>query len=163
MSELTIRQYRPADEDAVWDLHERALRDVGAYDEEFAHLDADLRNVRAAYLDAGGAFIVGTVDDEIVAMGALQPSTAVDHHRSDPDTGVVRRMRVDPDHQRRGYGRRILATLEARSRDREFERLTLDTGVDQEAARGLYEAFGYREVRRESTPAGEMMFYEKRL
>ena len=46
----------------MWDLHERALRDVGAYDEEYAHLDADLRNVESEYLDAGGEFLVGEVE-----------------------------------------------------------------------------------------------------
>ncbi|MFC7140969.1 GNAT family N-acetyltransferase [Halosimplex aquaticum] len=163
MSDLTVRRYEADDEDAVWDLHERALRDVGAYDEEYAHLDADLRRVESAYLDAGGTFLVGELDGALVAMGAVQSATAIDHHESDPAAAVVRRMRVDPDHQRQGYGSEILRELEARAVELGFERLVLDTTPRQQAAIGLYESFGYREVRREETPTGERIVYEKRL
>jgi GNAT superfamily N-acetyltransferase len=177
MSRLHVRQYEPPDADAVWDLHERALRDVGAFDEEYTHLDADLRRIPETYLDAGGAFLVGELDPardpgdaptagstaEIVAIGGLQPATAVDHHKHGPETGVVRRMRVDPDHQRQGYGSTILTELESRATDLGFSRLVLDTTSRQTAATVLYESFGYEETRRETTPAGEMVFYEKRL
>jgi len=37
----------------------------------------------------------------------------------------------------------------------------LDTTPAQESAIALYESFGYDPTRRESTPAGEMIFYEK--
>ncbi|WP_135365104.1 GNAT family N-acetyltransferase [Halosimplex halophilum] len=169
MSDLTVRRYEPDDAEAVWDLHERALRDIGAYDEAYAHLDADLRAVESAYLDAGGEFLVGEIDgtdgsgSEIVAMGALQPSAEVDHHETDPAAAVVRRMRVDPAHQRRGFGSRTLRELEARAKELGFDRLVLDTTPDQESAVALYESFGYAETRRESTPAGEMIFYEREL
>ena len=172
----------------MWDLHERALRDVSAYDEEHAHLDADLRDVESEYLDARGEFLVGEVerseasdrerggttrehgerggeksDDGIVAMGALQLSSAVDHHESDPDAAVVQWMRIDPDHQRRGHGSQVLRVLEARMVDLGFERLVLDTTPRQAAAVALYESFVYAEERRESTPAGEMTVYGKSL
>lgn len=163
VTDLTIRRYEPADTDAVWDLHERALRSVGRFDPEYAHLDADLRSIPDEYLDAGGEFLVGEVDADLVAMGAVQPLSAVDHHETDPDTGVVRRMRVDPDVQRHGYGSQMLGRLESRAADLGFERLALDTMHDQTAAIGLYESFGYVEQRRESTPAGEMHFYAKAL
>ncbi|MFB6139223.1 MAG: GNAT family N-acetyltransferase, partial [Halosimplex sp.] len=143
MSDLTLRRYEPADEDAVWDLHERALRDIGAYDEEYAHPDRNLRNVEPEYLDAGGEFLVGEVDGEIVAMGAVQPTAGVDHHETDPQTAVVRRMHVDPDSQRRGHGAALLRELETPAADLGFERLVLDTTVDQESAIGLYESFDY--------------------
>lgn len=165
MTDLRVRRYEPRDADAVWDLHERALRDVGAFDEEYAHLDADLRRVPEAYLDAGGEFLVGdrVPDGSVVAMGALQPATAVDHHEDehDPDAGVVRRMRVDPAHQREGYGSAILTELETRAPDLGFNRLVLDTTPRQTAAMALYESFGYEETHRETMPAGEMVFYEK--
>ncbi|WP_123535676.1 GNAT family N-acetyltransferase [Halosimplex salinum] len=171
MADLQIRRYEPGDEDAVWDLHERALRDVGAYDEAYAHLDADLRAVESEYLDAGGEFLVGEVerrdasgtDSGLVAMGAIKPSPDVDHHESDPDTVVVRRMRVDPEQQRRGFGSAILGELETRAADLGFDRLVLDTTPDQMSAIALYESFGYSEVRRESTPAGERIVFEKHL
>lgn len=140
-----------------------ALRDVGRYHQEFAHLDADLQAVEAEFLDSGGEFLVGEIDSDIVAMGAVQPSTAVDRHEAGPDTGVIRRMRVDPNHQRQGYGSRILSELESRAAALGFDRLVLDTMADQTAAIGLYESFGYEEQRRESTPAGERRIFAKAL
>lgn len=163
MSDLTIRRYRPADADALWDLHERALRHAGVYDEEYAHLDADLRNVTGEYLEAGGEFIIGEHEGELVAMGALQPASAVDHHEGDEATGVVRRMRVEPDLHRRGYATAILERLEARADELGWDRLVLDTTEHQEAARAFYEAHGYEVVRSRETPVGEMFFYEKSL
>jgi len=72
-------------------------------------------------------------------------------------------MRVDPDHQRQGYGSTILTELETRGVDLGFERFVLDTTPRQTAAMALYESFGYEEIRREATPADEMVFYEKFL
>ena len=163
VSDLAIREYEPADADAVWNLHERALRDAGAFDEEFTHLDDDLRAITDEYLHSDGAFLVGERDGRLVAMGAVQPSDAVDHHHSDPNTGVLRRMRFDPAHQRRGYGSQILTALERRARELGFDRLVLDTTPRQTAAIALYESFDYAEQRRESTPAGEQIIYAKPL
>ncbi len=72
-------------------------------------------------------------------------------------------MRVDPDYQRQGFGSTLLAALEACAPELGFDRLVLDTTPRQAAAMTLYESFGYEETRRESTPACEMVFYEKYL
>lgn len=174
MTAFHIRRYEPRDADAVWDLHVRALSAAGAYDEEFAHLDADLRRIESAYLEAGGEFLVGEYEDEdeLVAMGAFQP------HDEAGDTAVLRRMRVSPDHHRRGFGTAILRELEARARDDGFERVVLDTTPRQEAAVAFYETHGYDLWRRETVEMGgedagsgdaggkkelEMLFYEKWL
>lgn len=159
MDDFHLRRYELGDADAVWDIHERARRDVGAYHEEYVHLSADLRQIPEVSLDAGGEFLVGELGATVVAMGALQPVGDVDHHDGSDGTGVVRRMRVDPDHQRRGYDSTILDALEARAVDLGFDRLVLDTTPRQEAARALYEGFGYREVERWPTQIGEMILY----
>ena len=164
MADLTLRQYTPDDAAAVWDLHERALREAGAYDDEYAHLDADLQNVAAEYLDTGGEFLVGERDGELVAMGALQPSRVVDHHETRNGTAVVRRVRVDPEYHRQGYGSKVLERLQERARGLDFDRLVLDTTSEQEAAIGLFEAYNFEEVERLETEEGlEVRFYEKWL
>lgn len=163
MSDLTLRRYEPGDAEAVWDLHERALRAAGAYHEEFAYRDADVRNVEEEYLEPGGEFVVGERDGEVVAMGALQPASEVAYHDGGAATAVVRRMRVEPTLQRRGYGTQVLAYLEERAADLGFERLVLDATDEQAAAMAFYERHGYEETDRESIPVGEMVFYEKVL
>ena len=168
--DLSVRRYRPADRTRVQDLHETAMRDVGAYIEEEA--DEDLENVTEAFLERGGEFLVGEVDDRIVAMGAFRPLED-DHHIGPfvddlPSSAVVlSRMRVDPAYQRRGYGQQLYDELEARARNRGVAEIVLDTMARQTAARGLYESNGFEEVCRERIEAFddpfELLVYRKSL
>lgn len=116
-------------------------------------LDADLDAIEETYLEAGGEFLVGEVAGEIVAMGAFEPV--------DEETVEITRMRVDPAHQRRGYGQRVLDALEAEARDRGYTAFELDTLARQDAARALYEANGYRETDRLTIGEYEVLFYRK--
>lgn len=149
---LSVRRYRPADRARVRDLHEAAMRDVGAYVEDGP--DDDLESIPETFLERGGEFLLGEVDGRIVAMGAFRPLEE-DHYLAHflderPESAVVvTRMRVDPAHQRRGYGQRLYDDLEARARARGYAEIVLDTTATQTAARGLYEANGFEEVRRE--------------
>ena len=84
---------------------------------------------------------MGIIDGRIVAMGALKRLT---------DTrGEICRMRVHPNFQRRGLGRRMLSILEERARELGFRTLTLDTTVGQVAAMGMYRKARYEEVARD--------------
>ena len=151
---MKIRQYQPADHDAVWELHNLGLNQMGA------HLgngswDDDLHRIPDDYVNGGGEFLVGTVGGRIVAMGALKKRT---------DTiGEIRRMRVHPDYQRRGYGQAVLSALEQRARELGFADLRLDTTTRQVPAQELYEKNGYREKERGRVGPFEVIFYEKRL
>lgn len=142
---LTVRRYRPADVAAVWAVHERALRASGLEFVEDAPVDADLTAIRARYLDRDGEFLVGLADDRIVAIGGFRPR--------DDETVEIRRMRVHPDHQRRGFGRRLLTALEGRARDRGFRSAVLETNERLHAAMAFYEARGDDEAGRETHPA----------
>lgn len=175
MRSLHVREYESSDADAVWDLHERALRDAGAFDPELTHLDADLRHVEAEYFDVGGTFLVGEADGAIRAMGAVRPLSAPpvhgdpflqdahDAHVDDPERGAaLKRMRVDPDFYRQGFGSTLLDALESWAGDR-FASIVLDTTPTQEAAIAFYEAHNYERVGRTETPHGSVLFYRKRL
>lgn len=174
MADLVVRQYEPRDADAVWDLHGRALRDAGAFDPELTHLDEDLQQIERVYLASGGEFLVGERDGELVAMGAFRPLTASEHDTAlpldhgqvvdDPRTAaVLKRMRVDPDHYREGFGTRILAELEGRARDSGFGTLVLDTTPTQDAAVAFYEAHGYERAARVETEYGPVLLYRRDL
>lgn len=71
-------------------------------------------------------------------------------------------MRVDPEYQGRGYGRRLLEALEARARERGVDRIVLETNERLEAARALYETRGDEEIGRKSHPATGDAFVEYR-
>ena len=120
------------------------MRSVGAWVEGVPHEDLDA--VTETYLDSGGEFLVGTVEGDIVAMGAFRPADGgiagfFDSLRE--PTAEIKRMRVDSALQRRGYGSELYAELEARARDRGFAELILDTGVEQDGARRFYERRGF--------------------
>ncbi len=136
---FALRRYDSADAEAVWRVHERALRASAIEFVEDAPADADLRRIEETYLPEG-EFLVGVVDEEVVATGGFRPRS------DDRGTAELRRMRVHPDHQRRGYAAALLAALERRARDRGFERSWLETNADLGAARRLYESMGHRQT-----------------
>lgn len=154
MGLLHIRRYRNADHDAVWALHNVALEEVGAHAGN-GPWDDDLHSIERVYLDDRGEFLVGLVDDEIVAVGGLR--------RSDPARAQITRMRVYPRWQRRGFGRLILGRLEARARELGYEVLHLDTTVHQTEAQAFYQAHGYAETGRARLGPFEVILFEKQL
>ncbi len=133
-----LRSFRIGDAEAVWQLHDMALEEAGAHGGRGPWED-DLRDIRATYLDSGGDFLVGLVDGELVAMGGLLRS---------PDKAEIKRMRVHPGFQRRGFGRLLLERLEQRAQALGCRVIRLDTTDQQTAARRLYESAGYRETGR---------------
>jgi ribosomal protein S18 acetylase RimI-like enzyme len=150
---LRIRRYEPEDKEAVWRLHNEALDGVGA------HLgnggwDNDLHKIGGAYLEAGGEFLVGVLDGRIVAMGALR---RISHEEAE-----IKRVRVEPALQGRGYGQALLEALHRRAAGLGYSTLRLDTTVHQRAARSLYEASGYREARRGRIGPFDCVFYERK-
>lgn len=153
---LHLRRYRPDDRDAVWAVHERAFRASALPFVEEAPIDRDLRHVESAYLESGGEFLVGEIDGEMVAVGGFVPLG--------DGTVEIKRMRVDPDHQRNGYGAAVLAALEDAARREGYERAVLETHELLAAAQALYKSRGYRETGRESGRDGyDRVRYEKRL
>lgn len=95
----------------------------------------------SCFAPPSGAFFVGYLEDEPVAMGAWR--------RTDVELdGVaqvaeIKRMYVAPQVQRRGLARRLLAHLEDSAREAGFEAVVLETGTKQPEAIALYVASGY--------------------
>jgi GNAT superfamily N-acetyltransferase len=149
---LHIRRYEPGDKRAVKRLHDDALNEVGA------HLgtgpwDDDLDEIEGVYLESGGEFLVGILEGELVAMGAIK--------RVSPHVAEVKRMRVRPGLQGRGYGQAMLDALHHRAAWLGYSTLHLDTTVQQRVARRLYLKNGYREVGQGSIGPFWCIFYER--
>jgi len=86
-------------------------------------------------------------------MGALR--------RVSDERAEIKRMRVEPEHQGKGLGTRLLKMLEKRARDLGYEELQLDTSVRQEAALHLYQKYGYKEYKRGMLGGLETIWMEK--
>lgn len=151
---LTLRRYRPDDETHVWALHTTALAAIGALAPPGPH-DADLQAVESTYLAAGGEFLIGEWHGEPVAMGAVRPLG--------DGRGELKRMRVHPDHQGRGFGAAMLKALEARAGELGLDTLVLDTAVRQTAAIALYRKNGYALVAERDGLGMAALHFEKRL
>lgn len=137
---LDIRTFKPEDAEEVFNLHAKALVSVGNYHPGNEIADVDFKDINSEYIKSGGEFLVGTIGGRIVAMGALR--------KKSNEIGEIRRMRTDPDFQRRGFAQAILDRLEARAREMGLKYLELDTWVIQTPSRELYEKNGYKEVKR---------------
>ncbi len=151
---LTIRRYQPSDHATVWDLHKTALLAAGAYIHE-SDYDVDLDQIETVYLNGFGEFLVGTIEDRIVAMGAFR--------RTGPDRAEIKRMRVHADFQRQGFGQAIYTALEKHARELGYSLLHLDTAVVLVGAQHFYAKNGYQEVRRGKLGIIDCIFYEKQI
>ncbi len=149
---IAFRRYGPADREAVRNLHDDALRDVGAHLED-GEWDSDLDAIESVYLENGGEFLVGVLGGEVVAMGALR--------RDHEGRAWITRMRVSPRLQARGIGQTLLDRLHRRAAELGYETLHLDTTVGQTAAQRLYERNGYRETGRGTVGPFECLYYER--
>ena len=151
---LTLRRFEPDDLPAVIRVHRLAMIHANAYRGP-GPWEEDLERIDEVYLQPGGEFLVGLVDGQIVALGALK--------RTGPDRAEIKRMRVLPELQGRGYGRQVLNTMERIARERAFRYLHLETSEVQTAAQQLYLTQGYRVVRRTHLAGFRVLEFEKDL
>lgn len=151
---FTLRRYTSADREAVEHLHVFAIQRTGAYMGCGPWYD-DVYHVEDVYLKNQGEFLIGECDGQLVAMGALK--------RTSPVRAEIKRMRVHPDYQGRGYGQLILNELEARARVLGYRVLHLDTSILQTPAQRLYEKNGFVKVGRDRYQQFEVILYEKVL
>ncbi|MGO4683539.1 GNAT family N-acetyltransferase [Hyphomicrobium sp. 2TAF46] len=106
MQLVQIRRFVEGDADAIWSLHRCALTLVGASGPTGSGED-DLRDIPRFYLSSRD-FLACAADDVVVAMGGWR-------HLS-PTHAELKRMRVEPSLQGRGFGRRTLEALDESAR-----------------------------------------------
>ncbi len=151
---FTLRRFQPTDMETVEYLHVYAIQQAGAYLGR-GPWDDDVYAIEEAYLNNQGEFLIGEWDGSFVAMGAL--------HRTSPERAEIKRMRVHPDYQGRGFGQLILNELTARARALGYKTLHLDTSILQMPAQKLYEKNGFHRVGGDTYQNLEVILYEKQL
>jgi putative acetyltransferase len=85
-----------------------------------------------------GVFLVAFLEDEPVGCGAVRLLPG--------DSAELKRMYVKEASRGRGFGRAILAALEAQARALGATRLVLETGERQREAVRLYESAGFLRI-----------------
>jgi ribosomal protein S18 acetylase RimI-like enzyme len=72
-------------------------------------------------------------------------------------------MRTYPEHQGKGYGRKIMAELVRRAKEYGYKTLILETSDRQNVAINLYKSAGFREERRETIDGFNCIWFSMRL
>jgi N-acetylglutamate synthase-like GNAT family acetyltransferase len=117
--------------------------------------DKDFADIEGVYIKPGGEFLVGIAENKLVAMGALKILSTTE--------GEIKRMRVDPAYQKRGYGQKILSLLEEKAKEKGLKTLILDTSTIQTVAQHFYKKNGYDEFKRKHMGGNDYIFFKKAL
>lgn len=159
---IVIRRYRSADHAAIRTLHDRTT--PAGQTATTAHPSPpDLENIAATYQAFWVAVDTADPAEPVVGMvGVRPPGDEV------PAAGLcgrqdivqLKRMRVAPERQRRGIGRRLLATAVAWARNQGYHAIVLDTTVEQAAAVALYRSTGFRPVGRSTLGVYTLLWFE---
>ncbi|MGD0794662.1 MAG: GNAT family N-acetyltransferase [Dehalococcoidales bacterium] len=115
---LNIRRYQQQDNAAVKALHYAGLKQMGVMGDDPYH-DNDLDNIERIYLNNRGDFLVGLLNSEIVAIGAIREFSDI--------CGEIKRIRVRRDCQRQGCALTILLKLVTIASHLGYTELCLDT------------------------------------
>src|ERR1700691_4592707 len=87
----------------------------------------------ANFVEAGGVFLLGRLENIAVACGALRPM-------NEPGAVEVKRMDVRDSYRGLGFGRALLSALEEIAARRGYRTIRLETGSSQPEAIALYES-----------------------
>jgi len=116
-----------------------------------ASLPADDRDL----IPPRGAFLVGSVDGESVACGAVKSIS--------PGVGSLKRMWVADTVRGLGIGRRMLEALETQAGELGLTTLQIETNRALQEAIALYRSVGFREVAAFNADPYAHHWFEKRL
>ena len=137
-----MRDFRPADQEAVRHLILRGLRERWgeAYEPD---VNPDLDDIVVTHLGAGTEVVVLERDGEILATGMLRPEHG--------GRGRIVRMSVDEGHRREGLGRQVVDKLVTRAQRRDMSEVLVFTDTPWTSAVALYRACGFEAVGRDET------------
>jgi ribosomal protein S18 acetylase RimI-like enzyme len=134
---LKFRRYQPQDNAAAKELNYAGLKQMMADTnwEGIEVADGDYDDIENIYIHHHGDFIVGTVDGEVVVTGAVKRLTAT--------CAEIKRIRVRPECQRKGYGETMLANLIKIAKEFGYKTLRIDTMTTNTRAQQLFKKAGF--------------------
>jgi len=120
----------------------REYADSLPIDLSFQGFSAEWQDLPAHYARPGGFFVLACVDGAVAGCGAFRPLPDADH----ANACEMKRLYVRPAFRRFGLGRLLAQVLMDHATEAGYSCMLLDTLDDMEAARGLYESLGFKEV-----------------
>jgi GNAT superfamily N-acetyltransferase len=136
---MHLFRYRPEYQEPMLALHRSAIAgfNLGMSQKED---EADLMAIEQVYLRDGGEFLVGFINEKLVAMGGFKKLS---------DTSAeVRRMRIERKIQSRGHGTQLLRELEKLAFRSGVRTFCLETARRRPLTLEFYRKHGYQETGR---------------
>ena len=140
ISDLKIRAATNADATEVRTLVFRVLAEYGL-EPDPETTDADLKDIEASYIKAGGMF-------EVIEDGEGRLLATIGLFRIDEKTCELRKMYFAREIRGRGFGKLMLERAVNHARTLGFKRIVLETASVLEEAIRLYTRFGFRPASR---------------
>lgn len=134
---MLLIRYRPEYQEPMIALHRSAkvglTIGINQYDKK-----ADLRAIAQVYFQSGGEFLIGLLDEAVIAMGGFQ--------RLSDDSAELRRMRVRKDLQGQGHGSQLLQELERMAFQSGIHKFSFETAKARPLTLDFYRKHGYLET-----------------
>lgn len=130
---VQLRDYRPSDFDAIWQLDQICFAD------DISYSRAEMR----MYLALRTAFAIIAEED-----GQVAGFTLVDARPQRPAYVVT--IDVAPEYRKRGVAAMLLRETESRLRKKGVQRIRLEVAVDNEPAIAFYRKHGFHEIGRKA-------------
>ena len=150
---IIFRHYKKGDTKKIIELHKTALIETGAYFP--GPWNDDMKNIEKVYIQPGGCFVLIEKSSNLIAMGALKIINSKE--------AEIKRMRVETDVQRNGYGQIILDYLISFAACNKIQRLILDTTELQIAAQEFYKKNNFIEYGHDTWNNISQILYERKL
>ncbi len=151
---MRLIRYQPEHREPMLALHRSAIAGftlgMGQQEDE-----ADLMAIERVYLRDGGEFLIGLINEKLVAMGGFK--------RLSDTSAELRRMRIEPELQGRGYGTQLLRELERIAFQYGVRTLCLDTARRRPLTLEFYRKHGYQETGQGSYGEIETVQFSKTL
>jgi ribosomal protein S18 acetylase RimI-like enzyme len=142
----------------IKEVKEVTLKDSGAYAEKEPEPDYS----EFEY------FLVGKLDGKIIATGGIkEPGRISEDIDKEDSTLEIKNMYVLPEHQRQGFGSQILKNLEDEAKNKNCDRMVLETAKVQRKALNFYKERGFEKIGEKGIKYGntrlELIFLSKNL
>lgn len=149
---MQLIRYRPEFQAAMLSLHRSALEGfvLGITQQQD---EADLMALEDTYLHSRGEFLLGFLNDQLVAMGGFK--------RLSDEVAELKRMRIARELQGKGYGTLLLRELERRASESGVRTLCLDAARRRPLTLEFYRKHGYEECGQGFYGVVEMVQFRK--
>lgn len=125
-------------------------------DLSFQHFYEELHNLKTMYNAADGGIILCKEENNFIACVAIRRSTA--------NIAELKRMYVQPAHQHKGIGKKLLEKAIELAIQCKYEFIRLDTLNHMTPAINLYKKYGFYEIAPYyHNPVSTAVYFEKKL